>query len=77
MATYKINESYPPFEYGSAVTWPTMHSLQCHGSICGFRVLEGEGKFLGFDAPAGTVLALIEEKSGETVEIPLHLLKLV
>lgn len=76
MATYQLSDSYPPFEYGSAVQWRRAGAPLFFGSICGFSVVEMQEKASGVGVPLGTVLALVEEDSGGAVEVPLDALEL-
>lgn len=77
MATYQLNESYPPYEYGSAVQWRRAGAPLLRGCICGFNVVESSERAIALGVQAGTVVALIEESSGGTVEVPLSQLELI
>lgn len=77
MVTYQVNDSYPPFEYGSAVRWRRPDGQPVVGSICGFDVVASAGRASVVGYPLGTVLALVEENSGGTVEVSIEELELI
>lgn len=76
MATYQVSDSFPPFEYGSAVQWRLAGSL-LRGSICGFSFAETPERAAELGVPLGTVVALIEEGSGAAIEVPIDQLELI
>ncbi len=47
------------------------------GSICGFSVVDSTNKAAATHHPIGTVLALVEEGSGGSLEVPLEELELI
>jgi len=77
MATYQVSDSYPPFEYGSAVRWRRAEVPMLVGSICGFTVVDSAEQAASKNLPIGTVLALVEESSGGALEVPLSELELI
>lgn len=77
MATYQLNDSYLPFDYGSAVRWRRAGVPLLVGSICGFDVVASEERAKVLGVPLGTVLALVEENSGGAVEVALEELELI
>lgn len=77
MATYQVSDSYPPFEYGSAVRWRRSGQPLLIGSICGFDVVASVERARTLGHPLGTVLALVEENSGGTVEVAIQDLELI
>jgi len=77
MATYQVKDSYPPFEYGSAVRWRRAGVPLLVGSICGFDVVASEERAKAVGRPRGTVMVLVEESSGVTVEVALEELELI
>lgn len=77
MATYQVSDSYPPFEYGSAVRWRRCGAPLLIGSICGFDVVASEERAKVVGHPVGTVLALVEENSGGAVEVAIKELELI
>lgn len=77
MVTGQMNDSYPPFEYGSSVLWRRSGQRQLIGSVCGFDVVTCEEKAKAVGYPLGTVLALVEEGSGRTFEVAIEELELL
>jgi hypothetical protein len=77
MATYQIEDSYPPFEYGSSVRWTDASASIYEGGICGFTKVGNETKAIACGVPLGTVLVLVELASGELVKVPIDKLKLI
>lgn len=77
MVTYQVSDSYPPFEYGSAVRWSRAGGPLLTGSICGFDVVLSVERAKLVGCQPGTVLALIEDSSGGTVEVALEELHLI
>lgn len=77
MATYQVSDSYPPFEYGSAVRWRRAGLPMLIGSICGFSVVDSTERAVTKNQPIGTILALVEETSGGSLEVPLEELELI
>jgi len=77
MAIYQVNDSYPPFEYGSGVRWCRVGLPMLTGSVCGFSVIDSSETAVAKGLPIGTVLALVEESSGGALEVPLKELELI
>ena len=77
MATYQVIDPYPPFEYGSAVQWLCADMTTSFGSIVGFRIVDTAYKAKKTGMQIGIVLALVEDKSGCVMEIPLENLSLL
>ena len=71
MATSKLVGPYPPFDYGTSVRWRRSAGTVLEGSVCGFREIGDAQAAAETGFAAGTVLALIEIHSGESLEIPL------
>lgn len=72
MAADQVIGPYPPFDYGTPVRWRRGMGAILEGSICGFRVIEDAQSAERSGFVKGTVLALVEIQSGESVEIPLE-----
>ena len=47
------------------------------GSICGFSVVDSADRANEKSLPIGSVLALVEERSGGALEVPLKELELI
>jgi hypothetical protein len=77
MATYQIEDSYPPFDYGSAVRWTDKNGNVREGGICGFSKVSSKSRALVHGVQIGAVLVLVEQKSGEVAEIPVDRLTLI
>lgn len=72
MATDQVTGPYPPFDYGESVRWRRNAGTVLEGSICGFREITDARTAARTGFAIGTVLALVEIQSGESVEIPLE-----
>lgn len=72
MVADQVTGPYPPFDYGKPVRWQRSTGTILEGSICGFREIADarSAELTGFEI--GTVLALVEIQSGDSVEIPLE-----
>jgi hypothetical protein len=71
MATSKLVGPYPPFDYGTSVRWRRSAGTVLEGSVCGFREISDSQTAAATGFATGTVLALVEIHSGESLEIPL------
>lgn len=72
MAADQVTGPYPPFDYGTSVRWRRSMGTVLEGSICGFREIDDSQTAALTGFAKGTVLALVEIQSGESVEIPLE-----
>lgn len=77
MVAGKLSAMYEPFDYGKSVRWRRGGGTMLEGSICGFREVSSEQVAAATGFPVGTVLALVEIQSGESLEIPLRELELL
>lgn len=75
MAADQVIGPYPPFDYGTAVRWRRSMGAILEGSICGFRQIDDRQVAERMGLAKGTVLALVEIRSGESVEVPLEQLE--
>lgn len=71
MAASKLVGPYPPFDYGTSVRWRRPAGTVMEGSVCGFREISDSQTAAATGFATGTVLALVEIRSGESLEIPL------
>lgn len=72
MAPDQVSGPYPPFDYGTSVRWRRSAGTILEGSVCGFRQIADARTAATTGLPEGTVLALVEIGSGESVEVPLN-----
>lgn len=72
MAADQVTGPYLPFDYGTAVRWRRSMGSILEGSICGFREIDDTRTAERMGFAIGTVLALVEIRSGESVEVPLE-----
>ena len=72
MAADQVTGPYPPFDYGTSVQWRRSMGAILEGSICGFREIDDARTAKRMGLTIGTVLALVEIRSGESVEVPLE-----
>lgn len=77
MATSKLVGPFPPFDYGTSVRWRRSAGTVLEGNICGFREISDVQIAAATGFAPGTVLALVEIHSGESLEIPLTELEAV
>ncbi len=77
MAADQVTRPYPPFDYGASVRWRRAAGTILEGSICGFREICDAPTAARTGFAQGTVLALVEIETGESVEIPLGDLELI
>jgi hypothetical protein len=77
MVAGTLTAMYEPFDYGKSVRWRRSGGTMLEGSICGFREIRNEQAAAATGYPLGTVLALVEIHSGESLEIPLNELELL
>ena len=77
MAADQVSGPYPPFDYGTSVRWRRSNGVVLEGSICGFRQIGDTRTADRAGLATGTVLALVEIQSGESLEIPLEELELI
>jgi hypothetical protein len=77
MVADQVTGPYPPFDYGTPVRWRRGTGTVLEGSICGFREISDTRTAAVTGLAEGTVLALVEIRSGESVEIPLKELELL
>lgn len=77
MAADQLTQPYPPFDFGATVRWRRVAGPMLEGSICGFREIGDAAAAANTGFPKGTVLALVEIGSGESLEIPLEELELI
>jgi hypothetical protein len=77
MAVDQVMGPYPPFDYGVSVRWRRASNPIIEGSICGFREIHDATLADKTPFPLGTILALVEIQSGESVEIPISELELI
>ena len=77
MATHQVIDSHSPFECASAVRLRLADGTAFEGSIFGFNVVDTAEKASSRGLPLGTVLALVENHLGDTVEAPVNELELI
>lgn len=73
----KVIGPYPPFDYNSLVRWRQKSGSILEGSVCAFTEIDTPEQAADRGLPLGTVLALVEDASGEAIEIPLQELELI